>query len=153
MCATRNRNCSHIQIASNQIQIQMEVENKAWKPGVARPSKSKARWVNTTNKMQVFIYQFMLCFISCICITNVSGFHCSWGKYPETASKQQRCFQVVPIRSYFLKALSHLILQALISGFRTKAQKKQKTARKNKDQSSNVIQHHSSLCTKYKIRS
>ena len=30
-----------------------KVENKAWKPGVARPSKSKARWVNTTNKMQV----------------------------------------------------------------------------------------------------
>ena len=101
MCVTKNRNCSHIQIASNQIQIQMEVENKAWKPGVARPSKSKARWVNTTNKMQVFFYQFMLCFISCRCITNVPGFHCSWSEYPETASKQQRCFQVVPIRSYF----------------------------------------------------
>ena len=33
-----------------------KVENKAWKPGVARPSKSKARWVNTTNKMQVTFF-------------------------------------------------------------------------------------------------
>ena len=33
--------------------IAVKVKNKAWKPGVARPSKSKARWMNTTNKMQV----------------------------------------------------------------------------------------------------
>ena len=97
-----------------------QVENKAWKPGVARPSKSKARWVNTTNKMQVFFsivllyvqfFQISHCLAICSLsncypdvtdalyserckIITVSGFHCSWSEHPETASKQPRCSQV-----------------------------------------------------------
>ena len=77
----------------------LKVENKAWKPGVARPSKSKARWVNTTNKMQVRVFpptmSFHISFDRWNCIVLNSGLNCSRSEYTEVASEQQRCSQVL----------------------------------------------------------
>ena len=158
---------SKLQVKSGQVErrdISVKVKNKAWKPGVARPSKSKARWMNTTNKMQVCTFFLLLlvmviswrksktrwvnatnkrcCFnivvvvvvdvvdvvvvvVVVVAIVTVSGQHCSWGEYPETASKQQRCSQV-PFSPLFSLSTCYL---SIFSGFQKKAQKKQETAR------------------------
>ena len=104
----------------------LKVENKAWKPGVARPSKSKARWVNTTNKMQVRVcaptISFNISFDRWSCIVLNSGLNCSRSEHTEVASEQQRCSQV-------LQKL--LIIQAQPSDFQIRAQKKQKTGHKS----------------------
>ena len=103
----------------------LKVENKAWKPGVARPSKSKARWVNTTNKMQVRVcaptISFHISFGRWSCIMLNSGLNCSRSEHTEVASEQQRCSQV--LQKLF-------IIQAQPSDFQIRAQKKQKTGHK-----------------------
>ena len=104
----------------------LKVENKAWKPGVARPSKSKARWVNTTNKMQVRVFpptmSFHISFDRWNCIVLNSGLNCSRSEHTEVASEQQRCSQV------FQKLL---IIQAQPSDSQIRAQKKRKTGHKS----------------------
>ena len=109
--------------------IQCQVENKAWKPGVARPSKSKARWVNTTNKMQVSMFECKYKYTSpntkysiqktpnvngwtfnqdvkyTDAVIHVSGFDCGWSQYNQTASKQQRCSQVLQFTPYLISSI------------------------------------------------
>lgn len=112
--------------------IKCQVENKAWKPGVARPSKSKARWVNTTNKMQVSMFECKYKYTSpntkysiqktpnvngwtfnqdaqdakyTDAVIHVSGFDCGWSQYNQTASKQQRCSQVLQFTPYLISSI------------------------------------------------
>ena len=68
----------------------------------------------------------------------VLGVHCSWNQYPQTASKQQRCSQVCQFtlispcfQLFVIFENLYVPTSSSLSGFRIKAQKKQKTMRKN----------------------